>query len=416
MSSKAKNLKSRQFAEQVFEDFGDFLYDFSHSILWNTHGAQVALKTLLEELIKSAQKPLPSKYFVPWLIQRISFTLKKLAHKHSRELSTAEKIMLDANLSEKDRLTYFESYFHRLTLEQQMLLLLHYKYKFSLDEIGTALGISVDSLTLRLEQAIRQMQDWFPDHKEKALITLIEAQEKKQLPSTFKSSPLSLLQIRSELRVKWTRWQKTPWYFRSSIELLSVAVLVLLVVVAVPKLRSWSQQKKNQDLELLKTYQAGSQEAEIPRGKQSAAPGATFDAVTSGESTSPAESEEDLEIIPTEKGEINIGPSELWRLNLRTENPKETRNQLIAYFNQLKIPSDTAGLQGLLVPGGIQFNLIIAKEFVLPIKQKLESLERKHENVPEAKQAQQNFAWYRNKSKTPIEPGKTRVVIWLSQI
>jgi DNA-directed RNA polymerase specialized sigma24 family protein len=55
---------------------------------------------------------------------------------------------------------YFDSYFHRLPLESQFVLLLRDKYGFPMIEIASALESPEESLKLQRLSAFRQLESW----------------------------------------------------------------------------------------------------------------------------------------------------------------------------------------------------------------------------------------------------------------
>jgi DNA-directed RNA polymerase specialized sigma24 family protein len=86
--------------------------------------------------------------------------LRALSERHARKLTPSEQIELDSFENVPNRLKKFDSFFHRLTIEDQFLLLLKDKYGIPMAEIATALGTPEASLKLRRAQALRALDDW----------------------------------------------------------------------------------------------------------------------------------------------------------------------------------------------------------------------------------------------------------------
>jgi hypothetical protein len=113
--------------------------------------------------------------------------------------------------------------------------------------------------------------------------------------------------------------------------------------------------------------------------------------------------------------DIRVGKSQLWRFTLKTVSPDEMRPQIVKALQELNIPTDTPGLGGTQVPGGIEFDLTLPQSAVPNIKRALQKLSPKSVENDEESEGPQTFSWYKVKSKKKLPDGKSQVVIWLSQ-
>lgn len=212
------------------------------------------------------------------------------------------------------------------------------------------------------------------------------------------------------------RWDRLPWFLRFGIELASIMSLIAFVVSVLPKLIATQQKSIDQTIQSLN----------LPDSTQPI-PNLNSDEVVNEEYFSEGGvSEEGLDqtIVPTSKAEgetVRVGESEVWRLMVRTEAPRDLRDKVIEAVKEIfrkseeesNIPTD-ADLQGKIAPGGILFNFLVPKSLVIEIKNRIELL------APPASQKQADklkppFTWYKKKVGKEIPPGKTRVVVWLSQ-
>ena len=235
------------------------------------------------------------------------------------------------------------------------------------------------------------------------------------------------------------RWRRVPWHIRTPAEGAALVALILVGISSGPRLRGFYESKVEKSLvEFSQTFSdSASPSGGIPllRGREalqslppenSGAPGANSataprtdtaggDEFASGEEES---SEDDSASAGsgTDDAKVVAGDSEIWRFILKTDSPHEIRAKVVQILSALKVPADTPGVGGIEAPGGIQFDLMLPKDVVAPIKKQLQSIAPP---VPEGMSetpVADTFTWYKNRSKSPIPAGKTRVVIWLSQI
>jgi len=146
--------------DHIIETYGDLIYDLCETILWSSNYAQIAFKTIMKEIKKNLKLEPYQKYERTWILGIVHTKLLALSKKYGKNLSPAEKIMLDQGLDSNARLQQFESYFHRLSIENQVLLLLRDKYTIPYDEIAGAFNCPVGSLKISRQQSLRALEEW----------------------------------------------------------------------------------------------------------------------------------------------------------------------------------------------------------------------------------------------------------------
>ena len=245
--------------------------------------------------------------------------------------------------------------------------------------------------------------------------SLIANQPRSVLPIPIRKSPLYSIIPRIDHKTSRARWEKTPWYIRTSVEGMGITFIILFIIAMAPRIRNLYQKSIDQQLDLFATSDlrldsSPEQEnaAKIPlvRGKSSP-PG----------SNAPENNAEDFQSEhDSETPEGKVGASEIWRFNLKTDSPHEVRTKIIQILTELHTPPQTPGLGGFEAPGGIQFDLILPQSSVLKLRVDLKRLTRPTPSASSEEAQNEPFTWYKNKSKKQLPPGKARVVIWLSQI
>jgi DNA-directed RNA polymerase specialized sigma24 family protein len=143
--------------------YGDLLFDLCETVLWSASNAQIAFRMILKDIRRSHKSNPFENYERAWVLRVACTKLRNLAEQHGRRLSPSEQVMLDAGLGPSAKLKQFDSYFHRLGTDDQMLLLLKDKYGIPYDEIAAALGSPEGSLKVRRQQALRTLEEWLWD-------------------------------------------------------------------------------------------------------------------------------------------------------------------------------------------------------------------------------------------------------------
>ncbi|MEK6706830.1 MAG: hypothetical protein AABZ06_13685 [Bdellovibrionota bacterium] len=285
-------------------------------------------------------------------------------------------------------------------------------------------GIMVGSSKREAEEHVESCSTCGERHRHLRLIlSLIAKQPRSSLPIQLRKSPLRAHTPQAEGRPGFrARWHHLPWYVRMAIEGISIVTSVLILVTFAPKLKTVYENYYQRDLYsddftqgnmLLSSTQ--SQEQAVP---ESNSENPLFTRGNVNLTTAP--SEDDFSTNEP-SGDTANAPSltknsEIWRFNVRTDSPHDTRSKVVNILGELRVPKSTDGLGGIEVPGGIQFDLLLPNTVVHNLRTKLQKLSAKQETDKTADPALETFSWYKNKSSKQIPEGKTRVVIWLSQM
>lgn len=144
---------------ELVERHGDLVFDLCQAVLWSQPNAQLAFRAVMRDLRRLALAGRYEKYERAWVLRVTCERLRSLAARLGRTLSASERMMLDGALKGDARLKQFDSYFHRLSTDDQMLLLLRDKHGLDYDEISVALGEPTGSLKIKRLQALRALDE-----------------------------------------------------------------------------------------------------------------------------------------------------------------------------------------------------------------------------------------------------------------
>lgn len=151
--------------DHFVRSYGDLLFDLCESILSSTSNAQIAFRSILKKIRAGSRFQKYSNYERSWVLRIACDKLLNFHRQDGRKVSAEEQIILDANENLALRLKQFNSYFHRLKPEDQILLLLKDKYGIPYPEIAIAMGIPEGSLKVRRQQALRALEEWLWNNK-----------------------------------------------------------------------------------------------------------------------------------------------------------------------------------------------------------------------------------------------------------
>lgn len=146
--------------ETIVRLYGDMVFDLCESVLWSPANAQLAFRSILKDLRKRRPSNLYESHQRAWILRVAVDRLRVFAARNKPQISASEQIELDANPDPNDRLRRFDRYFHRLLLEEQILLLLKDKYGIPYPEIAAATGIPEGSLKVQRQQALLALEEW----------------------------------------------------------------------------------------------------------------------------------------------------------------------------------------------------------------------------------------------------------------
>jgi hypothetical protein len=255
------------------------------------------------------------------------------------------------------------------------------------------------------------------------ILSSIASQQRVPIPPSLRKAPFSALIPKTDPSVKRSYWERIPWYIRTVLEGASIVSVILVGISVGPKARQLYERSVERSLGEFTESSTGSDGgpaagAPLARVKSpsntSGAPSERGDDF-SGENEDDVASADDETL---EDGDVRVGNSEIWRFNLRTDSPDDLRTEVVRSLTsgELHLPSDLAGIGGLKIPGGIQFDLLVSKSLVPSLKRQLQKIAPKSSTLTADSPTGENFTWYKVKSRRKIPEGKTRVVIWLSQI
>jgi DNA-directed RNA polymerase specialized sigma24 family protein len=149
--------------ELIHSKYGDLIYDLALSVLWSQPGAQAAYPAILRTFRRLGPRERFEKHELAWVLRVTCSRLEQLASRYGRSLSSAERMMLDGALKGEERLRQFDSYFHRLGVPDQILLLLKDKHGIDYDTLASALQTPVATLMLRHQHALRALDEMIWD-------------------------------------------------------------------------------------------------------------------------------------------------------------------------------------------------------------------------------------------------------------
>jgi hypothetical protein len=261
------------------------------------------------------------------------------------------------------------------------------------------------------------------------------------LPADERGDRIANDQVTQDLRTRKLRFSEIPWFFRTGAESLFITLAILFGVALIPRVQRLYESSVNQRLDtLIASNTDDSPLSENPAdraGTQATVPAqlnpadlSEDESTTASEELAPvaAEGDSDLdEPRPSENQASPLpgaGPSEVWRFSLRTSSPRDVRLKVIEKLSGLGATQEnTPGMGGVEAPGGIQFNVVVDRKWLGEIRRTLKALngevagdERNIARTQNPLATSEPLKWYRSASKTPLPAGKTRIIIWLSQI
>jgi len=254
------------------------------------------------------------------------------------------------------------------------------------------------------------------------LIEAIRSLPKHPMPQTLKKPFLFF-------GLPWfSKWEHLPWYIRIVAETSGIIAITLIGISLVPKIRSFYEQKIESQLRDFRESASGTGEGKLtPTLSRDAL--VILPAQDSGDSID-GEDEDTEGKAPPKSGddeedvEANAKPfqglalarqTELWRFTLKTVSPDELRAQVAKIIQSLKIQNVHAE-NGIQVPGGIEFDLLVAKGVVPQLKEQLEKLASQASNTTEPNLGTTDtFSWYKVKYRQKLPEGYVKAVIWLAQ-
>lgn len=256
------------------------------------------------------------------------------------------------------------------------------------------------------------------EHYQKIIATISE-RPRATLPIEVQTSPLSaVLPKLDNSRLGKSRWQRLPWYVRTAVEATGIVLVILFVISAGPKLRAlYDRRVEISLLEFAQIFDRDLANDDTHAPLARAIPDAGMEESEDLSSGDDMEDDEDSDQTASKpQASIAVGKAEIWRFILKTDSPRDYRPKIIAVLSKLDLPPNTPGMGGIEAPGGIQFDLTIPRDKVANLKSELEDIAPPTPAEMANSPTGGTFLWYKHKSKVKVPEGKTRVVIWLSQL
>ncbi len=246
--------------------------------------------------------------------------------------------------------------------------------------------------------------------------------KKMSVPLRLRSDALQgvreSLPISSRLAQWGAAWGRLPWLPKSLIQTLLISTLIVFSVGIVPEIRYLYEKQTQKKLDGAQLENLA-QEFKHLDGRPAAPTQSSLDSTPSTEAQESDgfegeyESEEEGD---SAQSSLKAGRGEIWRFILRSESPREYRSKVVELFKNLQMPTEKREFQGLEVPGGIQFDFLVEREKIGSVKDGLSNLSKGVSESIGLPSGVDSFTWYKNRSKKPLPEGKTRVILWLSQI
>lgn len=405
-------------ADEIASTSVQYLYDLCYFSLQDKTSALQAFKAILKSTSKKKELNLFQNYKSAWVLQN---AIHHISHIDGNKHRTSESPHLLDELSQEHQPALedlrFKHYFLRLAVEDRILLILWDRLKISQPLVSSAFGKTTESLSVQRDQAIRRLYEQVYGEIKKA-----SAQENPSLmipallsrdaihhspqnePAESTSSPA--------LASRLAKWKRTPWYIRTGIEGFGVAITVLMTIVAIPRLRSIYESRIDRRLESYDLSSALNNKNPLPQADSENPESDSTDS----ENETDSNDNHSQEIVSS--GPIKIQEGEIWRFYIKTESPMEMRPKIIQLLQSTDVASGNPAFRGIDAPGGIQFDLLVPKESVLQFREEIDRLAQEFlkDTGNLNLSLNQIFTWYRSRSKKPIPAGKTRIIIWLSQI
>lgn len=257
------------------------------------------------------------------------------------------------------------------------------------------------------------------------ILTAIANQPRSALPVPIRKAHdwSKKLRKRGWIASGRSHWERLPWYVRSSVEGLGIVGLILATVSAAPKIRTLYETSIERSLKDLSDPQEAhlAKAPPLQRKAPQAAAGEGEEHFVGDEIEidTDAENEEPDPAPNPPKEKAGAGAMQIWRFHLKTESPYESRARIAQMLTAVLHSHGGAGgasLGGTEAPGGIQFDVFVPETLVPEIKQKLEKMAAPSRKDEVGAALGENFTWYKSRSRVKAPAGKSRVVIWLSQI
>ena len=142
------------------KEYGDLLFDLCQSLLRNQTNSEIAFRSIIKAIQSKGRFQRYKIHEQGWVLSIAYEKLKDLYQQQLAHHPVNEGIILSATENSTTRFKNFNSYFHRLLIEDQFILLLKDKFNIPYSDISTAMEIPSGSLKTRRQQALRTLEEW----------------------------------------------------------------------------------------------------------------------------------------------------------------------------------------------------------------------------------------------------------------
>lgn len=139
--------------------YGDLIFDICSSLVRDPNQAQALFREIIQKLRTRRKREVYATYERAWILRVVCETLLEHQSHASKSTPPEVRIQLDSQ-SSTAKFEQFETYFHRLELSDQILLLFRDKFELPYADIASALSTPEGSLKVRRQQALRTMEEW----------------------------------------------------------------------------------------------------------------------------------------------------------------------------------------------------------------------------------------------------------------
>lgn len=143
--------------------YAPLLQDLCDSILNNMQSSKQCLDRIQKQLTHIPPRNQYQKFERPYVLSIAVSFIADFLSSEARLRRTSSTSQLESGMTTEEKFENFSYFFHRLSLDDQILLILHDRHSVPLSEIAIALGIPENSIKIRRQQALRTLEEWIWD-------------------------------------------------------------------------------------------------------------------------------------------------------------------------------------------------------------------------------------------------------------
>lgn len=403
------------------DQHSDLILNICLCILGDHEQARIQHQAVLKTLRSQRKSNRYKVYLRPWILHTLFEKLKNNSKRPQPSDSTYERAEVTQNHSVEERMKRIHVFLKGLPYETHFSLLLMERFQIPIEEISHAIKIPVESIQLRVEQALNILYEWIwesdPSQESSSdlegLFEILRNSIQSQSPNV--SGEENSLQEEESISTETkssSHWRRQPWFVRTSVEGFGVAAILIFVVAIVPQIQSLFNQSTERkfDISVEDIEDAADIEIDLP--------GVSLDQsspdITKGEDSDYSTNSDSPQ---SERPKIRVGAREIWRFNIHSESPEEVRPLIAAALSKLKYQLKEKEKNGVTVPGGIQFTFFLPSKMIPELMEKVEKIALSIDQVrTPGIRTKKTFTWFKSRSRKRVPRGKTHVFIWLSQL